>query len=52
VAPVEAVADLGRRLPSFVFDSAEWTFAAAAAQTRCGRRQMIQSLAGPGCLFT
>lgn len=41
----EAV-DLDRSLPSFVSYSAEWTFAMAATQTRCGRKQMMQNLAG------
>lgn len=41
----EAV-DLDRRLPSFVSRSAEWTVAVAATQTRRGRKQMMQKLAG------
>lgn len=41
----EAV-DLDRRLPSFVSCSAEWTVAMAATQTRRGRKQMMQKLAG------
>lgn len=42
VAIVEVVVDLDRSLPSFVSDSAEWTFAVAVTQTRCGRRRMMQ----------
>ena len=46
MAPVEVVVDLERSLPSFVSDSAEWTLAVAVTQTRCGRRRMMQELAG------
>lgn len=41
-----AAVDLGGSVTSFVSYSAEWTFAMAAAQTRCGRKQMMGNLAG------